>query len=199
MPKKHHVFYVPGLDDSRKGYELLINWWSIYGVIPHVFRMGWKDGDNFFEPKMKKLLNEINKLLKEGHVVSLVGGSAGGSAVLNAFMEQPKINAVVNVCGRLKAGVNVFPSLEKASSKSPAFRESVKRFEKREPLMKNEQRKRVLTLAPIWDELVPRSTVPLKGATNKIFLSAEHLLSGLLGVTLFSPVIMNFLKEKANN
>lgn len=197
MSPKHHVIYVPGLDDSRKGYELFINKWRFYGIVPHVHRVGWNDGEKSFEPKLKKLVSEINSLIKKGHIVSLVGGSAGGSAVLNAFTQQPKINAVVNLCGRLRAGKNVTPSLEWAARNSPAFKESVLMFEKREPGMRKEQRSRVLTFSPIWDEIVPRTTISLPGATNKTLPSIEHMLSGFLGMTLFSPIVVGFIKDKA--
>lgn len=197
MPRTHHVVYVPGLDDSRKGYEFLVNKWRFYGIVPHVHRVGWSDGEKSFEPKLKKLVSEIDSLIKKGHIVSLVGYSAGGSAVLNAFIEQPKINAVVNLCGRLRAGENVRPSLEWAARKSSAFKESVLMFEKREPLMRKEQREKVLTLSPIWDEIVPKTTISLPGATNKTLPSIEHTLSGFLGMTVFSPIVIGFVKEKA--
>lgn len=192
----HHVIYVPGLDDQRKGYELLINRWNIYGVVPHVHRVGWKDGEKIFTPKLQRLVVEVKKHIRQGHVVSLVGGSAGGSAVLNAFLEVPEINAVVNICGRLRAGKNVSPTLEQAASKSTTFKESVELFEKREPKMKAEQRRRVMTLTPLWDEVVPKETVWLEGAVNKAMPSVEHMMSGLLGMTVFSPMVIDFVKQK---
>lgn len=197
MPRVHHVIYVPGLDDSRKGYELLINRWKIYSIMPHVYRVGWTDGEENFEPKLKKLVIEINNLIKQKQTVSLVGGSAGGSAVMNAFLKQPKINAVVSICGRLKTGENVSPSLEWAARNSPAFKSSVLMFEKKEPSMKKEQRDKVLTLSPLWDEIVPRTTIPLQGATNKTLPSFEHVITGFLGMTLFSPIVLGFIKERA--
>ena len=184
MSRKHHVIYVPGLNDQRKGYEFLINGWRVYGVIPHVHRVGWHDGESF-KSKLKKLVAEVNHYLNKGNLVSLVGGSAGGSAVLNALLEQPKINAVVNLCGRLRAGENVSPSLKFAARNSPSFKESILLFERVEPKMTHESRKKVLNLIPIYDELVPKSTAYLKGASNKTLPSVEHVLSGFLGMTLF--------------
>lgn len=196
MSKPHHVIYIPGLEDQRKGYELIINCWRIYGIIPHVHRIGWKDGNNDFKPKLEKLVKEVSIFLKQGNIVSLVGASAGGSAALNAFIEEPKINAVVNLCGRLRAGKNVSPSLEKASSESPSFKQSVVLLEKRELAMSKNQRGKVLTLSPLWDEIVPKSTTSLSGTSNRILPSVEHALTGFLGMTIFSPLIINFLKQK---
>lgn len=169
----------------------------MYGVVPHVHRVGWHDEEKSFKPKLKKLVAEINKYLDRGDSVSLVGGSAGGSAVLNALMEQPKITAVVNLCGRLRKGKNVFPSLDIAAQRSPSFKDSVLTFEGSEPGMTSDLRKKVLNLIPLWDEVVPKVTVSLRGATNKTLPSVEHMLSGFLGLTVFSPMVMGFIKEKA--
>ncbi len=195
MVRKHHVIYIPGLSDHRKSYELIINRWSLYGVIPHVYRVGWHDGESF-KPKLKRLIDYINCLQDKGGIVSLVGASAGGSVALNALVEQHKINAVVNLCGRLQAGKNVSPALKVASKNSISFRESVIFFESREPRMTKHLRQKVLTLTPIWDEIVPKPTVFLKGATNKTLPSVEHMLSGFLGMTIFSSMIVKFLKDK---
>lgn len=197
MSKEHHVIYVPGLSDQKKGYELLINRWSMYGVVPHVYRVGWHDQEKTFEPKLNRLVAAVNKLLDKGDTVSLVGGSAGGSAVLNALLEQPEINAVVNLCGRLRAGENVFPSLELAARKSPSFKDSVTIFESKEPQMTAQQRSKVLNLIPIWDEVVPKTTVSLNGAKNQTLPSVEHMVSGFLGMTLFAPIVMRFIKQQA--
>lgn len=197
MVKEHHVIYVPGLNDQRKGYELFINRWHVYGVIPHVHRIGWNDEEKSFKPKLTRLVKVVDELLKQGNTVSLVGGSAGGSAVLNALLDQPKINAVVNICGRLRAGDHVFPSLEFAARKSPSFKDSVMTFEKKETQMTLKARKKVLNLIPIWDEVVPKSTVPLQGAYNQTLPSVEHMMSGFLGMTIFAPLIIKFIKEQA--
>jgi len=55
-----------------------------------------------------------------------------------------------------------------------------------------------MTLTPFWDEVVPKETVSLKGAVNRTMPSVEHMLSGLLGMTLYSPMVIGFIKEKAS-
>jgi len=139
------------------------------------------------------LLNEVNRYLANGDKVSLVGGSA----VLNALVEEPRINAVVNLCGRLRAGVSVFPSLDQAARNSRALKESVILFESKEPKMTQSQRKKVLCLIPLYDEIVPKKTASLKGATNRTLFSVEHMVSGLLGMTIFSPMIFAFIKVRS--
>jgi hypothetical protein len=69
-------------------------------------------------------------------------------------------------------------------------------LEKRELAMSKNQRGKVLTLSPLWDEIVPKSTTSLSGTSNRILPSVEHALTGFLGMTIFSPLIINFLKQK---
>ncbi|MEK7168541.1 MAG: hypothetical protein AAB532_02255 [Patescibacteria group bacterium] len=195
MSAEHHVIYIPGLNDQRRGYERLIRRWSTYGVTPHVHRVGWLDQESF-RPKLERLVDQVDQYLDEGQAVSLVGASAGGSAALNALIERPKITAVVNLFGRLRKGENVRPSLDFAARKSPAFKESVLLFESREPEMDDNSRRKVLCLTPLIDEAVPRSTVSLNGATNRTLYTVEHSLSGLLAITFFSSVAINFVKQQ---
>lgn len=193
---KHHVIFVPGLDDGKKGYDFFINRWKKYGVVPHVYRMRWMNEKDSFDNKLNKFLDFISKLQRENNRVSLVGNSAGASAVLNAYIRNPKIHAVVNSSGRLRAGENVHPSLDWAARKSAAFKESVLLFEKKEPKMTKKQRENILVLLPIWDEIVPLSTIKLKGAKTQRIIGIEHGLNGILAISVYSQKIMDFILSK---
>lgn len=164
------------------------------GVKVHVFRPDWNTEDTF-NPKLERLLKVIDELTEQDHVVSLVGQSAGGSAAMNAFAKRPdKINGVVVVAGRLRSGENVSPTLEKAKKKSEAFKDSVLSFEKIEPNLTPEQRKRVMTITMLQDTVVPPSTVPLEGATN-LTKKGNHFKGGVLGSSIYSNRILDFLEN----
>lgn len=49
------------------------------------------------------------------------------------------------------------------------------------------------------DEVVPVGTMFLPGAVGKTIVSAEHNLCCILGVTIFSAMIVRFLKDKAES
>lgn len=204
MSKEHHIIYIPGLNDqsliSRNLVKLLPFFWESQGFHAHVVSPRWEEGARF-APKLKLITDEIDRLVDQGHRVSLVGQSAGGSAALNAFYERRNVvNGVVNATGRLKAGVHVRPSLEWAARNSPAFKESVLLFEQQnEAKLTAKDRRKIMTMRPIWDEIVPSSTVSVKGATNKIAPILEHGIGGVFIVSFYSRVILNFLRNIENS
>lgn len=200
MGKEHHIIYVPGLHDQlflNKSLTNVIPYiWRLHGFATHIVYPHWEEGS--FRPKLQKILKEIDDLYNLGHRVSLVGQSAGGSAVLNAFSERRDIiSGVVNICGRMRAGENVKPTLNLAGRYSPAFIESVKLFEEiNEPTLTDQDRRKIMTIRPLWDETVPKSTVPINGAKNTVLPSVEHSLSGILACTVYSGITLGLLKVK---
>src|SRR3989344_6867071 len=151
----HHVIIVPGLGD-RVGLTIwATNHWRNYGLKPHVYSMDWYSPELSLDTKLNKLASFINQLAEDNNQVSLVGCSAGASAVLNVFLEhRDKINKVVSICGRLRDGKHQgFHSLKTRSKSSPTFAQSVQLFESRESLLSEKDRSRVMTVRALWDEL----------------------------------------------
>ena len=121
--KQHHVIYVPGIGDNIWHIQsMAIRTWRLYGVRGHFHAMPWA-GQESLKPKFKRLLNKIDKYASQGHKVSLVGASAGASAVLNAYVAQPdKINGVVLICPKINSPETVS---KKTYRENPAFKESL--------------------------------------------------------------------------
>lgn len=162
----YKIIVVPGLGDGRKFFRFMIkNLWRMFPNEIHAF--GWRDKGAKLIDKQHSLLQRIDALAKDGHKVYLVGISAGGSAVLNAFMARRlEVSGVVNVCGRLREGIGVHPTLEKAASTSEIFAQSVKNCERDLSSLTNDDLKKILTIHPIYDEIVPINTTTIDGATN---------------------------------
>lgn len=199
MAKKHHLIVVPGLGGENIFFRKIVEIWEKYGFISHMHDVGWKNDETKFLPKLKRLTQVIDQLHAHDRIVSLVGTSAGGSAVLNAFCDRKeKIHRVVNICGRLRAGHNVYPTLAFASRKSPAFKESVVLFERREPLLTKEERKKILTIRALFDEIVPASTTTLPGAKNIQVFSVEHALSIAVAMTICVRPMIEFLQAPSD-
>lgn len=197
MPKEHKVIVIPGLGDDTKKLEWAVRNWKSYGLKPVVYSVGWRDGENSFEPKLHRLIEAIDGFIENGDSVSLVGTSAGGSAVLNAFMERKdSINKVVNVCGRLRVGpISGFRSFALKTRSSMAFADSVRLCERGLNSLSEVDLKKVMTVRPMFgDELVPSETTILHGALNTKVPTPEHMLSIGAALTVFSSPIINFLK-----
>ena len=128
---KRVVIYVPGLNDTRflnkTLTRLLPFFWRVYTVETYIFRPQWEKGN--YQEKLRNLLQQIDRLYTKDTRIYLIGQSAGGAFVLNAFSHRKnKITGVVNVGGRLAKGIYGFP-LSIAAKNSIAFKESVLTFE----------------------------------------------------------------------
>ncbi len=175
---KHTIIYVPGLFDGRKTalwlQKQLFRSWSLFGNRVEIFRIQWA-GDETFQTRLKKLLTRIDELKEQRATVSLIGASAGASAVINAYAERKSsINGVVCICGAL-SGTESFP--EAALKINPRFRESVKVLPKNIKSLSPTDRTRVMTLRPVLDGVVLPKNAMLEGAVNKRILSFGHLFS----------------------
>lgn len=194
MPSKHYVIVVPGLGDREKLVSVAVKQWKKYGFTPLVHLAPWKKKE-VLSAKLERLVNLVDKLSKKG-TVSLVGISAGGSMVLNAFAKRKKrVHAVVNVCGRLRCGEKVFPSLNFAARKYPAFRESVLFCDENRHVLTRSDRKKVMTLRGLYDEAVPSSTTTLKGAVNKRLPTILHSPSIIYALSVYKDRIFTFLEQ----
>ncbi len=71
-----------------------------------------------------------------------------------------------------------------SAGSSPSFRESVLLSERVISELSVVERKRILTLRPLFDEVVPPWTVPIEGATNEITPAVEHVATITLNMTL---------------
>lgn len=194
-PKRRHaVIYVPGLGDSRiAGQSFAVGLWKFQGIEPHLFQVNWADGEQF-GPKLERLLALIDKLRKEGKNVSLVGASAGGSFVVNAYARRKQsLHGMVGICGKLQA--HGFHSVhDMYYRRNPAFFQSMERLEASENELSNAQRQRILSLHPIFDESVPITETKLPGAKHGMMPTAGHFAGIAYGLTLGSFRIMRFLR-----
>ena len=198
---QHHVIYIPGLNDTSARAKivarLLPQWWKFFGVIMHVIPMRWSEGKSFI-PKLKNIVEKIDALNKSGTRIYLVGQSAGGAAALNAYVQRKnKVAGVVNIDGRLKRGKHVFPSLDFAAKGNPAFKASVELFEDRhEKKLSEKDRKKIMVLHPLWDDIVPIQTAKLFGTTDITMPVVTHILGGIVANIFFANRISMFFKTR---
>ena len=193
----HKVIIIPGLGDGVRKMEWATRFWKNHGLEPIVYSMEWRNSQQLFDQKLNKLLVLIDQFATQGHDISLVGTSAGGSAALNAFMQRKQVIAhVINVCGRLRVGTHTgIHSFEARTVSSPAFAESVKLCEQGLKTSTPDERKKIMTVRPMFgDEVVPANTVPVEGAQNITIPSGEHVVTIALALTVFAKRIISFIK-----
>lgn len=194
----HFLIIIPGLGDRASLLEFATrNWEQKYTIKTIVHPIPWQGTEQEFGLKLERLIAIIDTSIGNGYRVSLLGTSAGGSAVINAFaMRKGKIHRVINVCGRLRRGGNVSPTLEEASRKNKSFYDSVILCENNLNSLTPDEEKKILTFRPLFDELVPSSTVTVSGGMNILMPTIEHVLSISVAITVFANKIVDFvLKE----
>ena len=194
--KDHHIVYVPGLGDPRYGTQgWILKLWRLLGVRAHYCPMRWGDKEPF-APKFEKLLGIIDELIAQNHEVSLIGISAGASAVLNAFAaRKDRINGVVCVCGKINHPETVRPERYKAN---PAFKDSLEQLQKSLGRLGPAERSRIMSIHPIDDATVPPADTIIEGAIEKTVASKGHVTTIATQITFGAAGIVRFLASQAN-
>jgi hypothetical protein len=165
-------------------------------VIPHIFDTRWRTEEKGFQEKRKRAIELVDSLTSKNNIISLVGNSAGSSLALNIFgMRKKQITKVVINCGRVRDGDWPWFNFNQATASSPSFRESVLQAQEMEKTLTPDDRIKIMTLRPLFDEVVPPFTVPIQGAQNNIIYSVEHSLSIALNLTLFRRQILDFILQ----
>lgn len=196
MAENIHVVIIPGLGNEIQKHVWATDRWRKFGIIPHVFDAKWKTEEKGLKKKLNEALSLVDSLIKTGKKVSIIGNSAGSSLAINILGERRgKIHRVVVNCGRVRTGDWPWFTFDQATASSPSFKESVLRSERIISELSVAERTKILTLRPLFDEVVPSFTVPIKGATNEIVPSVEHVLTIALTMTLFSGRIIKFLRS----
>jgi len=191
--RKHAIIYIPGLGDRQVvGQRLAISTWRRLSVEPMLFQMKWADGESFAS-KLDSLLTLIDRLTREGKLVSLVGSSAGGSAVINAYAERRQhIHGVVCICGKLRNKDNIWSGTYR---QNPAFEQSMIMLADSTPQLTTKDRQRILSLHPTSDQSVPVADTKLPGVASKGMPVAGHVSGIAYGLTIGSFGVIRFLRN----
>lgn len=190
------IIYVPGLGDGQR----LLIWlqkqffksWRLQRSHVEIFAIHWT-GDVPFEKRLDELLSRIDELHAAGEQVSLIGTSAGASAVINAYARRKsRIRGVVCICGALR-GTDSLP--EAAFKLNPRFKESIKMLPDSITTLSKADRQSVMTLRPVFDLIVRPKNAQIEGAHNRRLLSFGHLPSIAYFLNGKSFLIRRFLRR----
>ena len=146
-----------------------------------------------FETKLGRLLTRIDGLHTKGYRVSLVGVSAGASAVVNAFaLRTDVVHRVVCICGKLQHPETIRTN---TYQRNPGFKESMERLPESLAGVSETERQRILSIRPLADRSVPPEDTIISGAEAVTIPTQGHVLSIAMGITLFSPLVINFTRR----
>ena len=190
---KHYVIYIPGLGDNKYLVQGIFVWlWRLYGVTSVTRTMNWSEGSESFEQKLSRLLVEIDEKLAKGYRVSLVGASAGASAVVNIFARQPEIGRLVIICGKIQHPETIS---ERTYRVNQAFKESMAAVSASLDSLADTERTKILNLHPLFDPTVPVADTKIDGSREAVMKTKGHTMGILVALTIYGRSICKFIKK----
>ncbi len=169
---KHDIIYVPGILDNVYHIQgAAVRTWRLYGVSGHLHVMPWA-GEESYEVKLQRLLDEIDEYVARGHRVSLVGASAGASAVLNAYLERrDRIHRLAYICAKINGPETVG---KKLYAENPAFKTSLAALQKNLPKLTTKDKNKMLSLYSPKDGTVPYEATVITGVRERELPALRH-------------------------
>lgn len=189
---QHTVIIIPGIPAFASFLKILTAWFYLVGLTPVILDIHWTDTSESFIEKIKALLKHIDASSKHGKV-SLLGLSAGGSAVVNAFCQRKNsIHKVVTICSRLAKENGVVSSNMK---KYPAFGQAIELTEKNKLHLSLDDKRKIMTIRGIFDERMPSSLAYIDGAQQSTTFMVFHALIISFTLSFSSYPLISFLKK----
>jgi hypothetical protein len=181
------VLIIPGIGDRVDYLERLThNWPARHQLMPTVYPFGWGEAAETYAFKQAAILDKVSELSKIGNL-AVIGISAGGSKAASLLAERSQqVSCAVNICGRLQVA-----GWSNHLTKYPVFKRSIEVLEKQKY-----DAGKVLTLRPIYDQVVPVKTVPVEGASNKQLFTLGHGFSIAWAMLARQKTIVNFIHQK---
>lgn len=192
MKRQHQVIYVPGiLDDKFRIQGTLVRLWRFHGVRGHCHEIPWA-GTEGWRPKFQRLLDKIDKYHSQGHQVSLIGASAGASAVLNAYAERTdKISSLIYICAKINAPETVS---QKTYDENPAFKTSLELLQANLLKLKPQDKAKMLSLYSPADGTVPYAATVIPGVKERQLPRLKHGRAILYSLSFGASVLTRFIK-----
>lgn len=190
---KHHIIYIPGIGDERSyGQNLAIKLWFVLGLRGHYLPLGWRDTEGF-NSKLIRLTNKIDELLAKDYRVSLVGVSAGASAVLAAYSTRPAVSGVVTIAGKIH---HIESIKQKTRRENPDFIEAAKTIHRNLDVLKQRKDlKNILCIYTKRDKTVPPEDAVILESPKQRVPGWSHGSGIFFGVLLGAPRISSFLRS----
>lgn len=189
---KHHLIYVPGLGDRFSyGQDIAINFWRFYGFSPHYLALKWRKNDGM-EVKLDKIFSKIDELSRNGSKVSLVGASAGASAVLNAYAKRKSLTSVIYICGKINRPEAVGTQIYQVN---PDFKRSLAVLKGNVDSLSAAELSKILNLHPVTDQTVAPADTQIAGVTEQIVPGRTHATGIFAGIIFGAPKIAKFIRS----
>ena len=151
--------------------------------------------DEPWHDKLNRLVSTIDRHVKAGKTLSLIGESAGASAVINALgIRSRSLRTVILLCGKTQ-----YPDRVAAYRyrQNPTLRQALIASSQIINQLTNEQKEKLLNLHPILDPVVPVSETKISNVKNSVMPSIGHAMSIVFANTIWSWWIVRFIRHRS--
>lgn len=183
-----HIFYIPGLGDGYDRYRrAAMRSWSIGKTKASVISMNWRDRDETYEQKLRRIQTAIRESSSDRIV--LVGESAGGAMVVNEGLRAgSRVDKIITICGKNIRADRLAPSL---ALKNPAFKDALIASDRAVASMDKEKAGKKFTVfySPFDPMIWLRDTV-LPGAAMIKLPTGGHFFSIIFALTVMKRKII---------
>lgn len=171
----NHYIYIPGLggQDTLDRQRRIIDRWPD-GTRGALFvDARWHNKDEDFKAKFDRVCYEI-KQYKSGKTgrFCVIGSSAGASMAVNVF-DQLRLDGLVSIAGKMKHPEAIGTHYRRSS---PHFYESVVKSHEIIRGLTAGQKARILTISPLFDEVVVRRDMTIDGVPDIRLWIPGHVL-----------------------
>lgn len=183
-----HIFYIPGLGDNYDQFrKIATRGWRKSSVQTTLISMNWRDRDETYEQKLRRIQAEIRKSSAERIV--LVGESAGGAMAVNEGLRSgTKVDKIITLCGKNIRADRLAPSL---ALRNPAFKDALIASDKAVATMDvKKDGKRFAVFYSPFDPMIWLKDTKLPGATMLKLPTSGHFFSIVFAITFLKRRIV---------
>jgi pimeloyl-ACP methyl ester carboxylesterase len=153
--------------------------------------MPWA-GSGAFEPKLSRLVSRIDTYRQQGHEVSLVGASAGASAVLNAYVQRKDdIQGVVYICGKINRPDTVSNGTYRHN---PAFKTSLSKLQDTVGQLSAQDKRKLHSFYSPVDTTVPHADTIIESVPEQKLPALGHMWAILYALSFGSGKLLRSLE-----
>jgi hypothetical protein len=195
----NHFIYIPGLggeqivDRQRK----IVAKWPKRGKHGALFLDArWHNQTETYAEKLDRICKTVQVYkTKNPGKYCVIGASAGASMAINVF-DELKLDGLVTIAGKIRYPNRIGPHYR---TNAPHFYDSVVDSDKRLQKLSDAQKRRILAIVPLVDEVVWTSEAKIPGAKNVRLAIPGHFLGIGAALTLGHKRIFRWFEKISNN
>lgn len=155
------------------------------------YRAAWRSGESI-DSLTHDLEGYVHKRAKEGRRIALVASSSAAGLAVNSKIWD-EVDKAVFICGRVRGWKEKGLTYQVAAWRSRLYCESVAAAEVNLAKLTSAQRKKIMTLTPLFDLQAPPNTCVIEGARNEKIPFIFHAGSIAIALTCMNKQITDFI------